>query len=71
MGVFLRNRPRKICGREPLKSFSWPIFEYFDSHISRVLTAYVLPIDHKSFEMAYYLNIRKWTEEPKGEEEKR
>ena len=29
----LKNRPSKICGRQPLKHFTWSILEYSVSHI--------------------------------------
>ena len=28
-----KNGPSKICGRQPLKNFTWSILEYFVPHI--------------------------------------
>ena len=28
----LKNGPSKICGRQPLKNFTWSILEYFVSY---------------------------------------
>ena len=34
-----KNGPSKLCGRQPLKNFTWPILEYFVSYIlGRILT---------------------------------
>ena len=27
-----KNGPNKICGRQPLKNFTWSILEYFAPH---------------------------------------
>ena len=29
MGQSFKNAPNKICGRQPLKNFTWSILEYF------------------------------------------
>ena len=30
-GKIFKNGPGKICGRQPLKNFPWPVIEYLDS----------------------------------------
>ena len=32
-----KNGPSKICGRQPLKKFTWSVFEYFISFYHRTL----------------------------------
>ena len=29
-----KNRPSKICGRQPLKNFTWSILEYFAPYVA-------------------------------------
>ena len=33
MEKVFKNGPSKICGRQPLKNFTWFIFEYFAAKI--------------------------------------
>ena len=33
-----KNRPSKICGRQPLKNFTLPILEYLDPYISQKIS---------------------------------
>ena len=34
MGQSIKNGPSNICGRQPLKNFTWSILEYLDSNNS-------------------------------------
>ena len=31
-----RNRPSEICGRQPLKNFTWLILEYFEYFVPNI-----------------------------------
>ena len=33
--MVFKNRPGKICGRQPLKNFTWSILEYLDPCLPR------------------------------------
>ena len=32
-GKVFKNGPSKICGRQPLKNFTWSILEYFAPYV--------------------------------------
>ena len=36
-----KNGPSKICGRQPLKSFTWSILEYIVPFISQLLKGFL------------------------------
>ena len=33
MGIGFKNEPGKICGRQPLKDFTWCILQYLDPNV--------------------------------------
>ena len=39
-GRVFKNGPSKICGRQPLKIFTWSILEYFVPFVTGVITVF-------------------------------
>ena len=40
-GKVLKNGPNKICGRQLLKNFTWPILEYSDPYVTTYVTVFL------------------------------
>ena len=32
-----KNGPSKICGKQPLRNFTWSILEYLDSYVNNLI----------------------------------
>ena len=33
-----KNGPSKICGKQPLRNFTWSILEYLDSYVNNLIS---------------------------------
>ena len=40
-GKVFKNGPNKICGRQLLKNFTWPILEYSDPYVTTYVTVFL------------------------------